>query len=129
MCFVFYIILQVLLPLKKLKILPSDLLTNHFSVINGIFVVYSVHSLTHIHWVPAGCKGFGLCLLIFLDQDTSLVKYLSANFVCVKFSSIFIFRWSFKALCSSLLPTELMFYVLPILAATALTNLWVANEN
>lgn len=41
---------------------------------------------------------------------------------------LFIFRWSFKALCSSLLPTDLIFCVLPILATTALKPCAVANQ-
>lgn len=79
---VFYIILQILLPLKKLKILPSDLPI--ICVLHGIFVQNSLFSslnFTHIHGVPAGCKGFSLCLLIFVDQDTSLVKYFSLKSV------------------------------------------------
>lgn len=78
---VFYIILQVLWPFKKLKLLPSDF-TNYFSVTNGIFVRNSpFSSLFNKHpRVPAGYKRMDL-RLISADQDTSLVNYLSLKFV------------------------------------------------
>lgn len=139
---VFYIIIlqQIFLPLKKTPENLAIWLTNCFSVKSGIFVdkiVYSVRSFIRslsacsvqvsayrylrtkkpVWWNTFPGNLFG-----------NTLKYLSAN-LCVWNLVLFIFRWSFKALCSSLLPTDLMFCVLPILATTALKTCGVANQN
>lgn len=85
--------------------------------------------------MPAGYKEFNLYVLLFEDQDNNLVKYFSPK-ICWKTSANVV--WNLVVASSSdevlkhfvvLYCQQFNVYVLPIFAATALTNLWIANRN
>lgn len=118
----------------KPKILPSDLpvvLVLKVAFLSAKSSVQFAHS--HARWVPAGCKfsaywSLGTKIPVWWNTFPwnlfrNPLKYLSAN-LCVWNLVLFIVGWSFKALCSSLLPTDSLLCVLPIPATTALKNLW-----